>query len=524
MELLSSASLKFRPSTPPSTLLSSSSSFHSSTNLHLIYKQIHFPTFNSSTGQILPVQATVSVKTDEDRLPADVEVVETQEPSSRIRLSVSVPPVVCEDCYSRVLAEFTKLVKIPGFRPGKKVPDYILENYVGKKNIRQATIESILKRTLPHAMSSVEGKALKDSVRIITKFSDMDEAFSSHSDFLRYDVIVDVAPEVKWIPENGYKSLEITVEIDNEIDAQTACEAEIKRRYKSLGSLRIVADRGLQVYFVFPWILNVFLYHFFCLFVYSSLVRKSKGYQLDTEDSDHLPPGFLEAIVGIRPGETRSFPLVFPESWEQENLRGIQAQYTVECKELFYRVLPELDDAVADRLIPGCSTLNEVRESILQRCKELEQTAKDQATDNAILDQLRKMVEIDIPQSIFEDQGRQLYGATLLEIQAKQQLSEEQLASLSSPKAVNEFLENQRESITDVIKQNLAVADVFKRENLQLPTDEILREVENSIAEFKRNKQEYDEERVKDQVQEIMEGAKVLEWLREHVVIKYVTR
>ncbi|KAK9133149.1 hypothetical protein Scep_012677 [Stephania cephalantha] len=548
MELLSSASLKFRPSTPPSTLLSSTSSFQTSTNLHLIYKQIHFPNFNSSTRQILPVQATVSVKTDEDRLPADVEVVETQEPSSRIRLSVSVPPVVCEDCYSRVLAEFTKLVKelkkeaffalnvdvfsvmrvkwrplalIPGFRPGKKVPDYILENYVGKKNIRQATIESILKRTLPHAMSSVEGKALKDSVRIITKFSDMDEAFSSHSDFLRYDVIVDVAPEVKWIPENGYKSLEITVEIDNEIDAQTACEAEIKRRYKSLGSLRIVADRGLQIGDV--TILNISLDKS-TSGNEETPSTESKGYQLDTEDSDHLPPGFLEAIVGIRPGETRSFPLVFPESWEQENLRGVQAQYTVECKELFYRVLPELDDAVADRLIPGCSTLNEVRESILQRCKELEQTAKDQATDNAILDQLRKMVEIDIPQSIFEDQGRQLYGATLLEIQAKQQLSEEQLASLSSPKAVNEFLENQRESITDVIKQNLAVADVFKRENLQLPTDEILREVENSIAEFKRNEQEYDEERIKDQVQEIMEGAKVLEWLREHAVIKYVTR
>ncbi|KAK9155469.1 hypothetical protein Sjap_002949 [Stephania japonica] len=530
MELLSSASLKFRPSTPPSTLLSSSSSFQTSTNLHLIHKQIHFPNFNSSTRQILPVQATVSVKTDEDRLPADIEVVETQEPSSRIRLSVSVPPVVCEDCYSRVLAEFTKLVKIPGFRPGKKVPDYILENYVGKKNIRQATIESILKRTLPHAMSSVEGKALKDSVRIITKFSDMDEAFSSPSDSLRYDVIVDVAPEVKWIPENGYKNLKITVEIDNEIDAQTACEAEIKRRYKSLGSLRIVADRGLQVY-LFPCILNVFFDQCFGLLIvslecfgrYTDLMQ-NMSFQLDTEEADHLPPGFLEAIVGIQPSETRSFPIVFPESWEQENLRGVQAQYTVECKELFYRVLPELDDAVADRLIPDCSTLNEVRESILQRCKELEQTAKDQATDNAILDQLRKMVEIDIPQSIFEDQGRQLYGATLLEIQAKQKLSEEQLASLSSPKAVNEFLENQRESITDVIKQNLAVADIFKRENLQLPTDEILREVENSIAEFKRNKQEYDEERIKDQVQEILEGAKVLEWLREHAHIKYVTR
>lgn len=35
---------------------------------------------------------------------------------------------------------------------------------------------------------------------------------------------------------------------------------------------------------------------------------------------------------------------------------------------------------------------------------------------------------------------------------------------------------------------------------MQFPTEELVKEVENSIAEFKRQNQEYDEERVKDQV------------------------
>lgn len=63
----------------------------------------------------------------------------------------------------------------------------------------------------------------------------------------RYDVIVDVAPQVKWIPENGYKNLKIVVEIDSDIDASRASEQELRRRHKSLGSMRIVTDRGLQV-------------------------------------------------------------------------------------------------------------------------------------------------------------------------------------------------------------------------------------------------------------------------------------
>lgn len=47
-------------------------------------------------------------------------------------------------------------------------------------------------------------------------------------------------------------------------------------------------------------------------------------------------------------------------------------------------------------------------------------------------------------------------------------LNDEQLATLSSPKAVNAYLEDQRENIINVIKQNLAVGDIFKRENLQV--------------------------------------------------------
>ncbi|KAL6975248.1 hypothetical protein U1Q18_024044 [Sarracenia purpurea var. burkii] len=475
-----------------------------------------------STGIAAPPSSSAS-DTVQDQLPADIEVSETQEPNSRVRLGVQVPDVVCEDCYRRVLNEFMKQAKVPGFRPGKKVPESILIGYVGKQAVRKATIESILKRTLPHAMSSVTGRALRDSIRVVTKFSDMEERYSSVNS-LRYDVIVDVTPEVRWIPEDGYKNLKIVVEIDSEIDAHKAYEQELRRRHKSLGSMRIVTDRGLRIGDVAVFDISATTIDQDESNIQEIPSAESKGFHFDTEDGDKVLPGFLDSLIGIQQGETKSFPLVFPKSWKQENLRGVHAQFTVECKELFYRDLPELDDSIADKLIPGCTTLEQVKESLLQKCLEVEQTAKEQATDNAILDQLRKMVEVDIPQSLFEEQGRQLYGAKLLQIQANMKLNEQQLAHLSSPRAVNEYLENQKENIANIIKQNLAVGDIFKRENLQFPTEELVKEVENSIAEFKRLKQDYDEERVREQVQEILEGAKVLEWLRENAEIEYATR
>lgn len=53
-------------------------------------------------------------------------------------------------------------------------------------------------------------------------------------------------------------------------------------------------------------------------------------------------------------------------------------------------------------------------------------------------------------------------------VQANIKLNDEQLATLSSKKAVDEYLLNQKENITNMIKQSIAVGDIFKRENLQV--------------------------------------------------------
>ncbi|KAG6518185.1 hypothetical protein ZIOFF_021588 [Zingiber officinale] len=104
-----------------------------------------------------PFHAQVSVSAAQktkDRLPANLIVTETKGPHSTIRLSVEVPPAISQECYGEVLDEFSKKAKVPGFRQGKKVPENILLNYIGRQNIQQAVVEATLKKTLPHAMSS----------------------------------------------------------------------------------------------------------------------------------------------------------------------------------------------------------------------------------------------------------------------------------------------------------------------------------------------------------------------------------
>jgi len=134
------------------------------------------------------------------------------------------------------------------------------------------------------------------------------------------------------------------------------------------------------------------------------------------------------------------------------------------------------------------------------------------------------LVEVDVPRALFQEQGQQLYGAKLLQLQAERKLDKDQLASLSSQRSVQAYLEDEKENITRIIKQMLAVGDIFKSENLQYSTEQLIKEVENSVAEFKQYNQDYDEDNIKQQVQDVLEAAKVLEWLKENCTIEYVRR
>lgn len=452
-----------------------------------------------------------------------IQITEIKEPNSRVRINVKVPPSICKESYEEVLTVLRKETQIPGFRSGEKIPDNILINYVGKEKIKTAAVEAVLNRTLPEAMSSVRDRALKDSEHIETKFTALQASFSPSS-FLSYDVAVDLAPEVKWISPRAYKNLKVVVGVNSDIAIETAAEAEFRSRYKDLGSLKIVQDRGAQIGDVLVLDISAIRINEDGTDGDKLPFTEQKGFHWDTEDTSHLVPGFRDALLGLEREETRSFELTFPSTWKQKELQGVRAHFTVECKEMFYRILPVLDDTLADKFITGCSTLDQVKETILKNHRETEELRKIQATQQAILQELSKVVEMDIPHSLLEEQGRNMYGAKLIQLQTAMKLTEEQIFTLSSAKAVNNYLLSQKETIKEAVKQSLAIEEIFKLENLQFSEEELEKEVEKTVEEFKSYKHEFDRDRIREQAAEFLEGGKVLEWLMEQTEVTYVTR
>jgi hypothetical protein len=76
---------------------------------------------------------------------------------SEFQSGTDIYPIPCDAVYSTVCPDVPAVSsrQVPGFRPGKIIPENILINYVGPQHVQDATIEAILKHTLPQALSSV---------------------------------------------------------------------------------------------------------------------------------------------------------------------------------------------------------------------------------------------------------------------------------------------------------------------------------------------------------------------------------
>jgi trigger factor len=68
---------------------------------------------------------------------------------------------------------------------------------------------------------------------------------------------------------------------------------------------------------------------------------------------DNFLPKFCEQIVGQKKEETRTVTVDFAADFLVKELAGKQASYTVTLREIKEKVLPELNDEFAAKLLPG---------------------------------------------------------------------------------------------------------------------------------------------------------------------------
>ena len=142
-----------------------------------------------------------------------------------------------------------------------------------------------------------------------------------------------------------------------------------------------------------------------------SFVGKIDGVEFQGGKADDFPfvlgegrmlPEFEAATLGLKVGESKTFPLSFPADYHGKDVAGKTAEFTITLTKLEWAHLPEVDAEFAKSLGIEDGDLTKMRADI-KRNLEREVNARTKAkTKDSVMDALIKVSELEVPKALIE--------------------------------------------------------------------------------------------------------------------------
>lgn len=272
------------------------------------------------------------------------------------------------------LAEIGKSVRIPGFRPGK-TPVRILRQRYGH-SVMGEVLEAVVQES---SLQALKDQGLKPAMQPEIKV----ESFQPDHD-LEYSLSVETLPSFEPMDP---ASLSLTRPVarvgDAEVDKALERLAESRMSFEPIKTKRM-ARQGDTVSIDFR----------------GSVDGEEKP-GMTGEDhkveigSGSLIPGFEDELVGMKPGEEKTFEITFPEDYGAAELAGRQAAFTVTLKALMKAVKAEIDDDLARQM--GQEDLASMRTMVRDRLGEELRAMSRNRVKRELLDKLAEAHDFDVP-------------------------------------------------------------------------------------------------------------------------------
>lgn len=245
--------------------------------------------------------------------------------------------------------------------------------------------------------------------------------------------------------------------------------------------------------------------------------RQASQMDTATAERDLGLAGLVEGMIGMEVGQERSIPLTLSKNWHPSDLAGAQVTARVRLRELLTWQLPEsVDDAWAEQAYPGSETIEGLKRRLRDAISSETASATSAKVQEALTSALAAAVDVAVPQSVLRELGEAEYQAELLEMQAKGRFSLEQVSRLATPQLLEKFIESKRDVLCALHRAQRGVDAIFDEEKLALSDDDVAAELATARGQFEAQGQDFDAERLEEQVRESLKAAKVMDWLKEN--------
>lgn len=288
---------------------------------------------------------------------------------------------------AHVFDELRPRVKASGFRPGK-APNKIVERELGSQMVQSEVIDHAIQESYSKAVRELELPIIAPPEVTLDKFVPFTE--------LSFKAKVELMPKITLPDYKSYKLKKPVVTVDP-AEVDEAIE-QLRRREAVRMTVEREAKPGDEVSFDFEGTKE------------GEPVRgaTAKNHIL-TIGSGNFIPGFEEKLIGLMPGDEKSFDIRFPEQYHEESLAGEMVTFKIKLNKVDELVLPELNDEFAAKA-GGVPTVAELRESIQTNMADKRADEASKQFENELLEKLVADAKFEVPDALMQQQLNRLRG------------------------------------------------------------------------------------------------------------------
>ncbi len=372
-----------------------------------------------------------------------------------------------KNALDKAFKEKAKDAKVDGFRKGK-VPRDIYEKHFGKESLWLEAADTVLQdaytkameesKLIPVVQPDVSLKNLSDELveftfKIITK---------PEVNVKKYKGLKVAKEEVKVTKE------EIEHELSHVLEKYT--ELVTKEGKVENGDIAVIDFEGFKDGVAFDG-------------------GKGENYSLEIGSHTFIP-GFEEQVIGMSAGEEKDINVTFPEDYGVKDLKGAPVVFKVKVNEVKTKEARELDeDFFEDLGLEGVDSKEKLEAEIEKSIKAQKEMDVENKYIDAILEEVSKNVEVDIPEEMVNEEIDRL-KSRFEEQMRMQGISLDLYYQFT--KSTEEDLKNQleKEAYSNVLYR-LMLEEIMTLEKIEVTEEEAEKEADELAKKYQVAKDEF---------------------------------
>lgn len=429
--------------------------------------------------------------------------VETQ-PHSVATLRIELPPEEVRREWDSIASNYARYAKIPGYRPGK-APKAVIERKF-RKDIQDEVTKKLVSKSYHEAIAEKQ-------LRVVSLTNLEDVEFGDDRS-MRFRATVVTAPEFELPEYKGIAvelpSAEVTeADIDKALEGlreQSADFVDVPARALAMEDFAVVdfdgSVDGIPISEIAPQA--------------SKNLHGGKKFWLRVAPDNFLP-GFVEQMTGMNFGETRSVQVEFPAEFPVPELAGKKADYAVTLNEIKQRVLPELNDEFAAKLIPD-KTLHDLRHTLEHNLEHEKEHEIERAKEQQVVRFLHERISFDLPPALLKNETRRALNE-LVHRNRERGVPDEMLKDKEK-----ELIEGAGSLAAHRLKTNFILHRIAEQEKIKITREDIDQRIREQAAQYnvpveKMRKELEQNDRIDGLAEELLLG-KALDFLKSNVTVQ----